>query len=449
MPIDARIALGVEPVKMPDFAQLAVQRSAVMNNMAEMASNQRALNEQNTLAQLMQDPSFSFDNPESIGKLVSRAPNLAPVVVKNYQDMRAARTAAEVAAQKQREDQRTAGLRHVASLSSTDAAVADIRAKVDSGELPPEAGAALEAKILGAKSWGEAKLSLYEQLMAEADPSKMLEQEVDQLDTGTELIDRTRRKFAMPGEGFTVLGSTTKKMSLVEQAAADAASQNAATSARLASKLDALPEDSAGVTRVIDPYTGKVVQEIQGAPKLGGTTAATKASTKAAGIEQFNTALSAMRNAYIKLDELGGLVVSGKPGDINPLTGKVDPKGRNVFENMNRFAAATEAGQFVEGSLGDPKQTERDNINNLRFALINSIKTMQDVGAKSLDSNVELQNALKTLSNPSQSRESVASTLATIDKIFRAEVAKLPDDAAAASGHPKEIQDILNEYNKR
>ena len=232
MPVDARIALGVEPVKMPDFAQLAVQRSAVMNNMAEMASKQRALNEQNTLAQLMQDPNFSFDNPESIGKLSRAAPNLAPVVVKNYQDMQAAQTAAKAAAQKQREDQRTAGLRHVASLSSTETAVADIRAKVASGELPPDAGAAAEAKILGAKSWGEAKLSLYEQLMAEGDPSKMLEQEASQLDTGTELIDRTRRKFAMPGEGYTELGRTTKKMSLEQQAAADVARRQAAVAER-------------------------------------------------------------------------------------------------------------------------------------------------------------------------------------------------------------------------
>jgi len=447
MPIDARIALGVEPVKMPDFAQLAVQRSAVMNNMAEMASKQRALNEQNTLAQLMQSPDFSFDNPESTNKLFRAAPNLAPVVVKNYQDYQTAQAEAKTKALAYADAQTTSMLTELFSYKDFDGATSAIDQRVANGQLTPEQGAAAKAKMGGYDTYDAFAAAM---ARSQLTPAQMLEVERDQMDTGTELVDRSILKYAPPNTAYTETGRTTRTMSLAEQAAADTAARNAATSARLANKLDPLPEDSAGVVRVIDPYTGEVKAEIQGAPKLGGTTAATKASTKAAGIEQFNTALGAMRDAYIKLDNLGGLVVSGKAGDINPLTGKVDPKGRNVFENMNRFAAATDAGQYVEGSLGDPKQTERDNINNLRFALINSIKTMQDVGAKSLDSNVELQNALKTLSNPTQSRESVASTLATIEKVFRAEVAKVPDDAAATpTGVPKEIQDILNQYKKR
>jgi hypothetical protein len=441
MPVDARIALGVEPVKMPDFAQLAVQRSAVMNNMAEMASKQRALNEQNTLAQLMQDPSFSFDNPESRSRVQRAAPNLGGTVLKSYDDAQAAQAEAKTKALSYADAQTKSMLTELFQYRDFGPAETAIDERVASGLLTPEQGTAAKAKM---RSYDKYDLFAADMARSQLTPAQMLQQDRSQLNTGTEILDRSVPTFSPVETPMTVIGRTPVQMSPSEQAAANVA-------ARV--KLESLPADSAGVTRMVNPLTGKVVQEIQGAPPATGAAAADKKLSKAAGIEQFNTALSAMRNAYVKLDELGGLVVSGKQGDVNPLTGKVDPAGRSMFENMNRFAAASEAGQYVQGATGDPKQTERDNINNLRFALINSIKTMQDVGAKSLDSNVELQNALKTLSNPSQSRESVASTLATIDKIFRAEVAKLPDDAAAGgapTGVPKEIQDILNLYpNKR
>ncbi len=149
MPIDARIALGVEPVKMPDFAQLAVQRSAVMNNMAEMASKQRALNEQNTLAQLMQDPSFDFNNPESINKLSRAAPNLAPVVVKNYQDYQTAQAEAKIKALAYADAQTTSMLTELFSHKDFAGATSAIDQRVANGQLTPEQGAAAKAKMGG------------------------------------------------------------------------------------------------------------------------------------------------------------------------------------------------------------------------------------------------------------------------------------------------------------
>ena len=127
MPVDARIALGVEPVQMPDFAKLAVQRSAVMNNMAEMAGKQRALNEQNTLAQIMQSPDFSFDNPESVKTLVRGAPNLGAGVVKQYQDMQAAQTKAREDARVAKLNETVANVQRLSMFQNIGEVDADIR----------------------------------------------------------------------------------------------------------------------------------------------------------------------------------------------------------------------------------------------------------------------------------------------------------------------------------
>jgi hypothetical protein len=102
-------------------------------------------------------------------------------------------------------------------------------------------------------------------------------------------------------------------------------------------------------------------------------------------------------------------------------------------------------GQFVAGSAGAPEQTQRDNIKNLQSTLIQSIKNLSDMGAKQLDSNFELQNALRTLGNVGQSEQTIKTTLDTIRRIYAEAEASLPDDAAtpgaaAKGGKSKEVR---------
>lgn len=209
MPVDARIALGVEPVKMPDFAQLAVQRSAVMNNMAEMASKQRALNEQNTLAQLMQDPSFSFDNPESRSRVQRAAPNLGGAVLKSYDDAQAAQAEAKTKALAYADAQTTSMLGELFQYKDFGPAEEAVDQRVAAGQLTPEQGEAAKAKM---RSYDKYDLFAADMARSKLTPAQMLEQEVSQLDTGAEIIDRTKLKYGRPGEGFTELGRTTKKL---------------------------------------------------------------------------------------------------------------------------------------------------------------------------------------------------------------------------------------------
>ena len=52
---------------------------------------------------------------------------------------------------------------------------------------------------------------------------------------------------------------------------------------------------------------------------------------------------------------------------------------------------------------GTKEQVERDVINSARLRLVSSIKNATGMSSKSLDSNVELQTMLRSLSDPGQS----------------------------------------------
>jgi hypothetical protein len=229
MPVDARIALGVEPVKMPDFAQLAVQRSAVMNNMAEMASKQRALNEQNMLAQLMQDPNFSFDSAESRKLVHTRAPNIGGTVLKNYDDAQAAQAEAKTKALSYADAQTKSMLTELFQYRDFGPAETAIDERVASGLLTPEQGAAAKAKM---RSYDKYDLFAADMARSQLTPAQMLEVERDQMDTGTELVDRAISKYAPTETAYTVTGRTTKTMSPQEQAANAVANRNAAVAER-------------------------------------------------------------------------------------------------------------------------------------------------------------------------------------------------------------------------
>jgi hypothetical protein len=74
----------------------------------------------------MQDPNFSFDNPESIGKLSRAAPSLAPVVIKNYQDATAARVKAVEDARVAKLNETVANVQRLSMFNTPDEVVADI-----------------------------------------------------------------------------------------------------------------------------------------------------------------------------------------------------------------------------------------------------------------------------------------------------------------------------------
>ena len=92
---------------------------------------------------------------------------------------------------------------------------------------------------------------------------------------------------------------------------------------------------------------------------------------------------------------------------------------RGALSNVASGISATGIGQKTGQLFGTEAQVERDVINSARSRLVNSIKNATGMSAQQLNSNVELQTMLKSISDPGQS---VQAALRIIDDIENAYV---------------------------
>lgn len=104
---------------------------------------------------------------------------------------------------------------------------------------------------------------------------------------------------------------------------------------------------------------------------------------------------------------------------------------RNVVSNLMSAAGATGVGQALGKAGGSAEQVERDVINSARQRLITSIKNATGMSARSLDSNVELKTMLNSISDPGQSYEAA---MRIIDDIENAYVKGKPKAPVKPSG---------------
>lgn len=109
---------------------------------------------------------------------------------------------------------------------------------------------------------------------------------------------------------------------------------------------------------------------------------------------------------------------------------------RNPLSNIASATAATGLGQMAGRAVGTAAQVEREVINSSRTRLVNSIKNATGMSAQQLNSNVELQTMLKSISDPGQP---IQAALRIIDDIETAYVkgAGMPKkNAPKADGKP-------------
>jgi hypothetical protein len=91
---------------------------------------------------------------------------------------------------------------------------------------------------------------------------------------------------------------------------------------------------------------------------------------------------------------------------------------RNVMSNLMSATAASGVGQTLGRAGGSPEQVERDVINSARMRLVNSIKNATGMSAQQLNSNVELQTMLKSISDPGQSVQAALRIIDDIDNAY-------------------------------
>lgn len=159
-------------------------------------------------------------------------------------------------------------------------------------------------------------------------------------------------------------------------------------------------DDGTPRVMLVDPDSG-AMRDIGQRPATGKAGAKAGAQTGSSqGGEAVSNNLGTLAAAYLKLDELGGIV--------NP--------DRNMVSNLVARAGASMAGQLAGGAVGTEEQSIRENINNMRPLLINAIRESTGMSAKAMDSNKELEFYLQAATDP---KKDIYSNLVAIDVLDR------------------------------
>jgi len=162
--------------------------------------------------------------------------------------------------------------------------------------------------------------------------------------------------------------------------------------------------------------------------------AALRQNKAEAGKTQLADDLDNLRTSFLALDKMRAI----------PST------ERNVLSNIGSATAASGVGQMLGRAGGTEAQVERDVINSARTRLVNSIKNATGMSAQQLNSNVELQTMLKSISDPGQSVQAALRIIGDIEDAYVKGDGKMPKRGAPAAGalSPAE-QAELDQLRKR
>jgi hypothetical protein len=210
------------------------------------------------------------------------------------------------------------------------------------------------------------------------------------------------------------------------------------------------PEPAPSITNIVDPTNPNQMIAIDAKRYQGGGVgspgvigvggkepgAALRVNKVEAGKTQLADDLDNLRSSFRELDRLRAI----------PST------ERNVASNLMSAAQATGVGQALGRAGGTKEQVERDVINSARQRLVASIKNATGMSSKSLDSNMELQTMLRSISDPGQSVEAALRIIQDIEDAYvtgdgtppkRDRPAKLP----AGGGAPAvNVDALLDKY---
>lgn len=165
---------------------------------------------------------------------------------------------------------------------------------------------------------------------------------------------------------------------------------------------------------------------------FGGGKGGKEAAKEVAGAEAFEGVIGEMETAYDQLDRMAAI----------PST------RRSAAENLAISLRTSGAGQMAGRAAGTPEQSVRNEIQSARLRLLQGIKAATGMSAQELNSNVELQQWLDSVTNPANDVESNRKILNSI-RTFVArrsgkEVPETPAPAPSPSGAPAATDGIVN-----
>ena len=178
------------------------------------------------------------------------------------------------------------------------------------------------------------------------------------------------------------------------------------------------------VTQIVDPTNPNQMITVDARRYQGGgvgsagvlgvggkePSAAIRTNKAEAGKTQLADDLDNLRTSFQTLDNLRAI----------PST------ERGAISNVTSALASTRAGQLTGQAFATEAQVERDVINSARSRLVNSIKNATGMSAQQLNSNVELQTMLKSISDPGQSYQSAIRIIDDIEKAYVTGNGQLP-----------------------
>ena len=175
-------------------------------------------------------------------------------------------------------------------------------------------------------------------------------------------------------------------------------------------------EPAPSITNIVDPTNPNQMIAIDarryqgggvGSPGVIGASgkepgAAVRANKTEIGKTQLADDLENLRASFETLDRLRAI----------PST------ERGALSNVTSGIASTAIGQRTGQFFATEAQVERDVINSARNRLVNSIKNATGMSAQQLNSNVELQTMLKSISDPGQSYQSALRIIEDIENAY-------------------------------
>lgn len=258
MPIDPRIALGVQPVQMPNFLEMAGQfanvrqsQAAEQNNLALLAQRQREERDIEAVRNYMSSPGFNAQNPNLIGELGRLAPTQGPALAKGIFDVRAAEQAANKAALETSSATNTKSLQTIASFDNPLQAWANIAMEERKGLDPQKAAAvrqslkqAMAAGPTGFRDW---QVSTLRKLLP---VEEQLKQQFTTVSTGREDQIVASPALAGGGRGPEVIFRAPKEMSDKEK------QELANANRRLNAELAKIDQDMLVQLNELEPVPG-------------------------------------------------------------------------------------------------------------------------------------------------------------------------------------------------
>lgn len=182
-------------------------------------------------------------------------------------------------------------------------------------------------------------------------------------------------------------------------------------------------------TNVYTPGTGLGAPGVIGI--VGETAAQKKAREKAEqadedkknSLDAFKGELNNTRFAYGELDRLKAIPSTERSG----------------LSNLSASMSASGVGQTLGRTFGTEEQKNRDVIKGSRLRLLNSVAKVLGVKSGQLNSNVELQTYLQSLSDPTQSIQAVEENIANLEAFIERNLGKIPSESPPKTTAPKTV----------